>query len=638
MFRRVTSVCGRDARWVTSSPGLVLRMDMGRRMVSSTTTSSIPPPSSPFSRLLVRCSPHRRVATALAISYACRGTCTFAATGAQLVPAPSCDPAAPPAATSASSGPYTPAYSEVSGATTLTSPPPLPEREGQGERASSSASPSTEGSQGKKIPVLDQLIGYYVNIQSRKMYYKDFLRMEHQAVRWAFADIRKNSEALAHGLLQTGVRPGDRILAVQPSNCETLVMQLACAKVGALLCVVPHQTISADKLRYYLNAFQPVHLIAREWINVPEKNPTRPGGAEEIERNMHFWDTLYHVLPELGLSYPGQKFQWVHSQEFFFLKKVILTDHNMNLLGATPMRKLLVWGPFSYYEQRLRRLSALLHPDDPVLALEDPYPALEDKIHITYSHRQCVNAGFLLGQLLGWKAETRFGVLPNHHVDPIGSILAPFAALTSGAVLVHLHGDLFTVDHAVNVMEKLCVEEVSTILGTSNDFDILLRQSENFDEDQFEHLRSLVLFENLAARLPDGSEAPDQGSSLTDEYLQKLHKAFHLSEDADVFVFSGTMESCFMMCWRSLKKGFLGLVPHVEAKAVGDRGAGEAKILAEGTRGQLRLKGPHISGGYYNNAGLLTELVDEMGFTSTSRDVIIEAKGKHISILPTQVY
>lgn len=610
---------------------------MGRRLASTTTTSSTPSSSSFLSRLMDRRAQHLRAGatTTLAIPHACRGACTLAATGVHLVPAHSCDSAASPAATSASAGPYSPAYSELSGSTTK---PPFSATEGKGESASASASPSTEECPPGVIPVLDQLIGYYVNIQSRKMYYKDFLRMEHQAVRWAFADIRKNSEALAHGLLQTGVRPGDRILAIQPSNCETLVMQLACAKVGALLCVVPHQTISADKLRYYLNAFQPVHLIAREWINVPEKKANSPGGAEVIERNMHFWDTLYNVLPELGLSYPGQKFQWVHSQEFFFLKKVIITDHNMNLLGVTPMRKLLVWGPFSYYEQRLRRLSALLHPDDPVLALEDPYPAVDDKINITYSHRQCVNAGFLLGQLLGLKAETRFGLLPNHHVDPIGSILAPFAALTSGAVLVHLHGDLFTVDHAVNVMEKLCVEEVSTILGTTKDFDILLRQADNFDADQFEHLRSLVIFENLAAILPDGTEAPDQGSSPTEEYLQKLHKAFRLREDADVFVFSGTMESCFMMSWRSLKKGFLGLVPHVEVKAVGDRGAGEAKILAEGTRGQLRLKGPHISAGYYNNAGLLTELVDETGFTSTSRDVVIEERGKQISILPTQVY
>lgn len=610
MFRRASLMCGNPRRVPTS----FLCKSVGGFSASELFVAT----SSP---LLPTSSSSSTSTTTGSLRCARRWEASSAAGG------PPIQPSASSAATAASAAPYRPAYSEVSSSA--------------GEELSKD---------GAGIPVLDQLIGYYVNIQSRKMYYKDFLRMEHQAVRWAFADIRKNSEALAHGLLQTGVRPGDRILAIQPSNCETFVMQLACAKIGALLCIVPHQDISADKLRYYLNEFQPVHLIAREWINVPERKGNSPGGAELVERNMHFWDTIYNVIPELGLSYPGQKFQWVHSQEFFFLKKVIITDHNMNLLGVTPMRKLLVWGPFSYYEQRLRRLSALLHPDDPVLALEDPHPALEDKMHLTYSHRQCVNAGFLLGQLLGFKAETRFGLLPNHHIDPVGSILAPFAALTSGAVLVHLHGDLFTADHAINVMEKLCVEEVSTILGTAKDFEVLLQQADNFDPDQFEHLRSLVIFEDIGAFRGEAGERSEGGSPagagttapeampIQDTFLQKLLQAFHLEEHGDIFVFSGTMESCYLMSWRSLKKGFLGMVPHVEAKVVGDRGAGEAKVLAEGVRGQLRLKGPHITGSYYNNAGLLTELVDETGFTSTSRDAFLEDGGKRISILPTQVY
>jgi fatty-acyl-CoA synthase len=467
------------------------------------------------------------------------------------------------------------------------------------------------------IPVLDQLVGYYVNIQSRKMYYKDFLRIEHQAVRWAFADIRKNSEALAHGLIQTGIRPGQRVLAIQPSNCETLVMQLACAKVGALLCVVPHMNISADKLRYYLNEFQPNHLIAREWIVVPEvKN------GETVERNMHFWDLLYNVVPEMGLCYPGQKFQWVHSQEFFFLKKVIITDHNMNLLGATPMRKMLVWGPFSYYEQRLRRFSALIHPDDPILALEDPKPVAEDKTHIVYSHRNCVNAGYMFGQLMNLKAETRFAMMPNHHIDPVGTIIAPYAALTSGAVLVQLHDNMFTDDHAVNAIEKLCVEEVEGVLGKKADFDLLLKHAGNFDADQYEHLKWVALFESSS------------DAEVSKDYLEKLAASLGLE---DVFVFRGPLESAHLLTWRSLKKGPLGLVPQTEAKVVGDRGAGDAKILSRGTRGNLKLKGPQVTASYYNNAGLLTETVDERGFVSTSREAVVDEKGS-ISYLDAQQY
>lgn len=467
-------------------------------------------------------------------------------------------------------------------------------------KASEVAGPTTQ-------PLLDQLVGYYVNIQSRKMYYKDFLRIEHQAVRWAFADIRKNSEALAHGLLSQGVRPGDKVLAIQPTNAETLVTQLACAKVGALLCIVPHYDLTADKLRYYLNEFQPRHLIAREWLVVPEKK-----GGQTIERNMHFWDMIYNVIPELGMSYPGQNMQWVHSQEFHFLRKIIITDHNINLLTVQPMRRVLVWGPHSYYDQKLRRISNLLHPDDPILALEDPHAASEDKKHIAFSHRNCVNAGFTVAQLLGLKAESRFGLLPNHHIDPVGSILAPYAALTSGAVLVYLHDNLYTDEHIVNVIEKLCVEEVTGIFGRKGDFDLVLKQAANFDADQYEHLKWVAIFE-------DGFEP-----ETSNEYLQKL--ATELGLD-DVFVFRGPLEASFLLNWRSLKKGDLGLVPHAEVKVVGDRGTADAKILSRNTRGNLRLKGPHVTPYYVNNAGFLTELVDEKGFCATSRDATMTEAG-----------
>jgi fatty-acyl-CoA synthase len=470
----------------------------------------------------------------------------------------------------------------------------------------------------RDVQLLDQLAGYYVNIQSRKMYYKDFLRIEHQAVRWAFADIRKNSEALAHGLLQTGCRPGQRVLAIQPCNCETLVLQLACAKIGALLCIMPHQNITADKLRYYLNEFQPSHFVGREWMVVPETK-----GGELVERNMHFWDMIYNVIPELGLTYPGQKFQWTHSQEFFFLKKTIITDHNMNLLCATPMRRMLVWGPYSYYEQRLRRLSTLLHPDDPLVALEDPKPAAEDKAHVVFSQRNCINAGYIFGQMMKLQAESRFAVMPNHHIDPIGIITAPYAAITSGAVLVQLHDNLFTDEHAISVIEKLCVEEVCGILGTKADFDMVLKHAGNFDADQFEHLKWVALFENSV------------DEPITEEYLKKLSTALDLD---DVYVYSGTFESCFMLQWRSLKKGNLGMVPHAEAKIVGDRGVADAKILANNTRGNLKLKAPHVTPFYFNNGGFMTEAVDERGFAATSREATVAADSRLVVHVTPQTY
>lgn len=69
-------------------------------------------------------------------------------------------------------------------------------------------------------------------------------------------------------------------------------------------------------------------------------------------------------------------------------------------------------------------------------------------------------------------------------------------------------------------------------MGTKAEFDLILKHAGNFDKDQFEYLKSVVIFEN-------GLELP-----VSDVYLQKL--ADDLSLD-DVFVFRGPIESCYLL-------------------------------------------------------------------------------------------
>jgi len=63
-------------------------------------------------------------------------------------------------------------------------------------------------------------------------------------------------------------------------------------------------------------------------------------------------------------------------------------------------------------------------------------------------------------------------------------------------------------------------------------------------------------------------------------------------------------------------------------KIVGDRGTTDAKVLSRDTRGNLKLKGPHVTSLFYNNAGLLTEVVDDKGWVSTSLEGTLAANGQ----------
>ena len=465
--------------------------------------------------------------------------------------------------------------------------------------------------------VLDQLVGHYINTQSRKLFYKDCLRMEHQAVRWAFSDVRKNSESLARGFTETSIMPGGRVLCIQPDNVEALMIQYACAKVGAMCVVMLHQNITADLLRVYLNQFQPTTLIGREWLTVPETK-----GGQAVERNLHLWDAMYNVIPELGLAIPGEHSNFSFSTEFPFLERCLVTDHNVNLIGCHTLRRMNVFKPCGYFENPLRRYSRMLHPDDPILCVKNTTPSVEDKDCVVYTHRNCTNAGYLFAQAMGLKAEHRFMLLPNHHESAIGAAICPYASLTSGAVMVTANDNLFTDEHVITVIEKMAVEEVRGVVGKLADLQLLLKHAPNFDDDQFENLQWVALFE-------DASEprAPM-------EILQKIADTLKV---ADVHVFRGPAEASYMVSQRSLKKPQEVMCAHTELKVVGDRGTTDAKVLSKNTRGNLRLKGPHVTPLYYSNAGLVTEVVDDKGWVSTSLEGVVDDKDV-LTLKSTEIY
>jgi hypothetical protein len=161
------------------------------------------------------------------------------------------------------------------------------------------------------------------------------------------------------------------------------------------------------------------------------------------------------------------------------------------------------------------------------------------------------------------------------------------------------------------------------VLGRRADFDLLLKKKHAVSTDAAApRLKWVALFE-------DGVEAPVQK-----DYLEKVAAALRAD---DVFVFRGTMEAAYMLSYRSLHQGDLGMVPHASLKVVGDRGTTDAKILAANTRGNLKLKGPHVTPLFFNNAGLQTELVDDRGFCSTSREAVV-SEAKQWTIEATQMY
>src|SRR5882672_11812319 len=56
-----------------------------------------------------------------------------------------------------------------------------------------------------------------------------------QAIRWTYAELKRQADHLAAGLLQLGLVPGSRIGIWSPNRAEWAVVQFAAAKAGLIL-------------------------------------------------------------------------------------------------------------------------------------------------------------------------------------------------------------------------------------------------------------------------------------------------------------------------------------------------------------------------------------------------------------------
>ena len=466
-------------------------------------------------------------------------------------------------------------------------------------------------------------LDHYIRFRSRKNYYKTALAFKFEGRTFTYGKVRKNADALARALIACRIRPADTILALHPPSSELYFLQLAAAKIGVILILLPESFATPEKLRKYLNQFQPRLLFARE-----KTGSIYFGGGKE-SKSTPFRDILYEVLPELGYTFPGHSVQWIQSHEFPFLQGCIFTGGKdegpciTNFTQDITSDPLPVWGSFSYYENQLRRHGLLLHGDDPVLALYDPFPHFEDKPFVVYSHRNCMNAGKIFSAVLNVQPNTRIAVLPYQHVEPVGAIVSFFAAFSSGSTMVFPVEELRTREDSDQLWSILHQMDVHGVVCRRKDFELLLRLMEESPRKLPSNTsRWIAIFENASEKY------------LSVELLQKAHTMFGMPK---LYVFRGTTESCGLLSFRTFPSENFGVLPHTQIKVVGDIGTVDARILARENRGNLKLHGPHVSPCYYSRAGLMTELVDERGWVSTTRDGVIHLDGTFFT-MEAQIY
>jgi fatty-acyl-CoA synthase len=209
--------------------------------------------------------------------------------------------------------------------------------------------------------------------------------------RWTYAQLRDDVDALALGLLETGVAKGDRVGIWAPNMAEWTLLQYATAKIGAILVNI-NPSYRTHELEYVLKqAGISVLVSAREF-----KTSDYAGMIEDVRDN----------CPEL---------------------------RSVVLIGSGEWDALLAAGRRGD-AARLAEVQASLSPDDPI-NIQYTSGTTGFPKGATLSHHNILNNGYFVGAICGYTADDRVCIpVPFYHC--FGMVMGNLACTSHGATMV----------------------------------------------------------------------------------------------------------------------------------------------------------------------------------------------------------
>lgn len=241
------------------------------------------------------------------------------------------------------------------------------------------------------LPLLERTIGDAVDATARRHPEREALVELATGRRWTYAELLAAVTLTARALLASGVRRGHRVGLWAPRSAEWAIVQLATAKIGAVLLPLDPDCPAGELSCVLRQAGVGTIVVAP-----PSETSDQPGLVEQVRGEC---PDLMQVL-------------------------VIGSDGWAEFLRGGPQASLA----------RIAELQAELSPVDPV-TLQLTSGAAGSPRGITVSHRSILNTGHLLGRAFGC-TERDVVCAPLPPSPPVALLIATLAATTHGACLV----------------------------------------------------------------------------------------------------------------------------------------------------------------------------------------------------------
>jgi fatty-acyl-CoA synthase len=402
----------------------------------------------------------------------------------------------------------------------------------------------------------------------------------HQALRFTYAELDREVERVARGMIVCGLEVGERIGIWAPNCAEWVLTMFAAARAGLVL-VNLNPAYRTMELDFALRL-----VGCRALVFAPRFKSSDYAGM------------LQSLIPELVEAAPGR----LLCAGFPELRLLIQ-------LGTDPPPGTLSFADLAAAghdldETVLKTIEAGADPDD-VYNIQFTSGTTGTPKGAALTHFNIVNNGFFVGEGMRLTAADSVCIpVPLYHC--FGMVLGVLAAMTHGAASV-LSGDAF---EPLTVLEAVAKERCTALYGVPTMFIAELGHP-RFGEFDLSSLRTGIM----------------AGSPCPTAVMRRVVAEMHMPEVTICYGMTETSPVSFQsQPDDSLERrvGTVGRVhPHVQVKII-DAGG---HVAERGVAGELLTRGYSVMRGYWSDAERTRDVIDADGWMHSGDLAVIDDEG-----------
>ena len=406
--------------------------------------------------------------------------------------------------------------------------------------------------------------------------------------RFSYAEFAAEIDRVAAGLVGMGFGRGDRIGMWSTNNCEWLLVQMATARIGAILVNI-NPAYRLKELAYALGRSEVQGLFV-----IPRF------------RSSDYLGMLQELIPELTTTYDTE----LACAALPKLRRIVVYDPADAANTARPQPGFTLWQEMLEAGEgtstaQLDALGAELDMDDPINIQYTSGTTGFPKAVVLSHHNILNNAWFSARAMRFTKADRLVVPVPFYHC--FGMVLANLLCFSVGACLV-IPAEHFD---AEAVLEAVVAERCTAIHGVPTMF-IAELEHPRFGEFDLGSLRTGIM----------------AGAPCPPALMKRVMEEMHCRE---ILIGYGETEASPLTHLTAIddtlerRTETVGTnLPHQEVKVVDTAGG---RTVATGEIGEICFRGYHIMHGYYGQPEKTAEAIDEAGWLHSGDLGTMDAEG-----------